>query len=426
MTIAGQQRNESTATTGSADAIAEPMQASLLEEFRDEASALPHAAQLQKGFRWLHFMPQLEQEFYEYYWRRYLRRSRRALIVAALICLPFALRDFFSLSSELSRLTISLRLLGIMPLLLIAVGLMQLPRLRKYLEMMIASGVVVVLSVLGIIVALAAQAGTPLPYEGLMLVIVFVFFVSGLRTFKAGVSTFLASVIFAGACEWVGLPHEQVLERMSFLLSLILICGVGSYLLESAVRRNFLTEKLAEFRASRDSLTLLHNRRAALQHLAQVWRVCSRERVPVSVLLIDVDHFKRYNDSHGHLAGDGCLSEVAFTLGTCLQRPMDMVARYGGEEFIGIAYGAGEEGIAKICERMRQAVHDLAITHESSPAGGLLTVSIGAACTVPAVDDSTPSSVIDEADRALYRAKELGRNRWEINRRQSVLAAAAA
>lgn len=420
------ERDAASGTDVSAEAFAHSMQRTVLEEFRDEASALPHAAQLQKGFRWLSFMPALEREFYQYYWQRYLQRSRRAMIAIALVSFPFALRDYFSLPDELARLTISLRLLVILPLILIGVACMHLPRLREHLEAMIAGGVILALGVLGSIIVLAARASAPLPYEGLMLVIVFVFFVSGLRTIKASASTFIAALTFAVLSLAGGLPHEQILEQGSFLFSLILICAIGSYLLESAVRRNFLTEKLAEFRASRDSLTLLHNRRAALQHLAQAWRNCSRERVPLALMLIDVDYFKRYNDIHGHLAGDGCLSEVAFTLATCLQRPMDMVARYGGEEFIAIAYGAGEEGVGKICERMRRAVCELGIAHESSPADGVLTVSIGATWVLPAIDDATPSSVIDEADRALYRAKELGRNRWEINRSQSVLAAAAA
>lgn len=409
-----------------ADSSGQSMHASLLEQFRDEASALPHAAQLQLGYRWLRFIPRLEDEFYNYYWDRYLGRARRAMIAAAMACFPFALRDYFTLSEELSRVTIAVRMLGILPAVLLGVWLMGLPQLKRHLEAMIAMGVVVALGTLGGIVVAAAKAGTQIAYEGLMLITVFVFFVSGLRTFKATGSTFAGALIYIGVAEAAGLPHDRTLEQGSFLLGLILICGIGSYLLESAVRRNFLTEKLAEFRASRDPLTLLHNRRAALQHLAQMWRQASRERLPLAVLLIDVDHFKRYNDEHGHMAGDGCLSEVAFTLANCLQRPMDMVARYGGEEFIAIAYGSGEEGIARICERMRQAVHDLAIEHEGSPPDGLLTVSIGATWVLPSIDDVSPSSVIDEADHALYRAKEMGRNRWEINRRQSILSVAAA
>ena len=415
---------ELAAVTG--DPVADPSQVMRLEDFRDEASALPHAAQLQQGFRWLRFMPALEREFYTYYWNSHLARTRLALIAAAIVGIPFALRDYFSLPQELAHLTVGLRLLGIMPLLAIGSLLLGSPHLERYREAIIAVGVVFVLGTLGGIIVIADLAGQPLPYEGLMLVIVFVFFISGLRTIKAGISTLLAVVGMLLASHIVGLSQDLILQEGSFLIGLILICTIGGYLLEMAIRRNFLTEKLAEFRAGRDSLTLLHNRRSALQHLAQVWRIGTRERAPVALMLIDVDHFKRYNDVHGHLAGDGCLSEVAFTLASCLSRPMDMVARYGGEEFIAIAYGAGEEGVSTICERMRQAVQELEIAHESASADGLLTVSIGAAWALPAIDDITPSLLLDEADRALYRAKELGRNRWEVNRSHSVLAAAAA
>lgn len=402
-----------------------PAHAALLEDFRDEASALPHAAQLQKGFRWLRFMPGLEAEFRDYYWRRHLQRARAALFVGAFICIPFALRDLILLPQELAHQVAGARLLIVMPLILLQAALTYVPRLRPYLEVMFSITVFLVLSVVALLLVLAAKAGTPLPYEGLMLVIVFVFFVGGLRTAKATLSTLMGIAVYTFAALWVGLPLGSTLQNVTFLLHMVALGIVGGYLLESAVRRNFLTEKLADFRASRDPLTLLHNRRSALQHLAHVWRVASREQVPVSVMLIDVDHFKRYNDIYGHLAGDGCLSEAAFTLGGCLQRPLDMVARYGGEEFIAIAYGTDEEGLRAICERMRQSIHDLAITHETSPPEGLLTVSIGGSWAVPANGDAGPSSVIDEADRALYRAKELGRNRCEINPGPPLLFASA-
>lgn len=403
-----------------------PAHAALLEDFRDEASALPHAAQLQKGFRWLRFMPQLESEFRQYYWQHHLQRARYALLVGALICIPFAIRDFFVLPAELGQTVAGVRVLWIMPLILLQAALTYVSRLKPYLEIMFSVTVFLIMASIALLLVLAAHAGTPLPYEGLMLVIVFVFFVGGLRTAKATISTILAVMVYASAAFMAGLPIGSTLQNLTFLMHMVVIGIVGGYLLESAVRRNFLTEKLAEFRASRDPLTLLHNRRSALQHLAHVWRVASREQVPVSVILLDVDHFKRYNDIYGHLAGDGCLSEVAITLAGCLQRPLDMVARYGGEEFIAIAYGTDGDGLHSICERMRQSIHNLAITHESSPPEGMLTVSIGATWALPANADAGPSAVIDEADRALYRAKELGRNRSEIYPGPPTLFAAAA
>lgn len=387
----------------------------VLEDFRDEASALPHAAQLQKGYRWLRFETDLEQEFYDYYWCRYLPRVRMALLIGSLLLLPFSLRDYLTLAPEVWHSTVGIRLLGIMPLIMFTVLLTYWPRLQPHLEKLLAVNSVLLLAMLSMVIVIAKARGATIPYEGLMLVMVFIFFISGLRAVKATVTCLIAIGVHIASNEWFALPRGATTQQSALLLNLVVIGGFGSYLLEMAVRKNFLTEKLAEFRASRDPLTLLYNRRAALQHLNNVWRQAEREHVPVAVMLIDVDHFKNFNDIYGHLAGDGCLSEVAFTLATSLQRPLDMVARYGGEEFIAIAYGAGEHSLKKICERLRTAVHDLGIVHEGSGANGLLSVSIGASWATPGVDQTTPSSVLDEADRALYRAKDAGRNRWETD-----------
>ena len=140
------------------------------------------------------------------------------------------------------------------------------------------------------------------------------------------------------------------------------------------------------------------------------WRVACQS---LAVLLIDVDHFKAYNDHYGHVAGDQCLQRVADALKASLNRPMDRVGRYGGEEFMAIAYPVSGAGVVDLANRVREAVELLDIPHAASPSGERITVSVGVTC-VPPRPGLEPDKLIDLADKALYRAKTAGRNCVEI------------
>jgi diguanylate cyclase (GGDEF)-like protein len=124
--------------------------------------------------------------------------------------------------------------------------------------------------------------------------------------------------------------------------------------------------------------------------------------------MVDIDHFKAYNDYYGHLAGDDCLQRVARTLETVVARPGDLAARYGGEEFA-LVLPDTDNGARILGERCRAAVADLQIPHQASPLLPVVTASVGVATTIPR-PGSTPEELIVRADQALYRAKLLGRN----------------
>jgi diguanylate cyclase (GGDEF)-like protein/PAS domain S-box-containing protein len=172
-----------------------------------------------------------------------------------------------------------------------------------------------------------------------------------------------------------------------------------------------LQERL-EALANLDALTGLANRRSFDAKLQEEWARAKRGGTPLSLLLIDVDHFKRYNDHYGHQAGDACLRSVARIIARHGQRPADLAARYGGEEFALLLPGTDAAGCEQVGEGIRQGLHNLALPHTANPPTKRLTVSVGGATGWPGADNAPDSaSVIGAADSALYAAKHGGRDR---------------
>lgn len=160
-----------------------------------------------------------------------------------------------------------------------------------------------------------------------------------------------------------------------------------------------------------DSLTGAANRRVFDEALPRELRRGARDNRPVSLLMIDIDHFKDYNDACGHLGGDRCLQDVVAVLARGVSRAGEVLARYGGEEFAVILPDTDITGALQVAEGMRSAVENLRITHRYSQDGGVVTVSIGVASVIPGRTEGRPADLLKAADDALYQAKESGRNR---------------
>jgi len=158
-----------------------------------------------------------------------------------------------------------------------------------------------------------------------------------------------------------------------------------------------------------DPLTGLHNRRHFDIACSAEWERARREREPLTALFIDVDYFKSYNDCHGHSAGDDCLALVGKAVAYSLQRPADLAARYGGDEFVVLLPVTDTQGALDVAQRVLRAIYALDIAHAASPFGRV-TSSIGVAQVVPK-PNSNPQELLERADRALYAAKQAGRNR---------------
>ncbi|MCF6235061.1 MAG: diguanylate cyclase [Gammaproteobacteria bacterium] len=173
-----------------------------------------------------------------------------------------------------------------------------------------------------------------------------------------------------------------------------------------------LKEKNAELEriSLEDGLTGISNRRSFDLFLQKEWDRAIRDKTNIGLVMIDIDHFKGYNDHYGHQGGDDCLRQVASALAEVVGRPGDMVARYGGEEFVVVLPNTDIQGAGLIAEKLRQKVENLALPHNYSATANYVSISLGVAGVLPT--DSVPDELIKLADNALYEAKESGRNRY--------------
>ncbi len=186
------------------------------------------------------------------------------------------------------------------------------------------------------------------------------------------------------------------------------ILDMQKALLATKEQLKILNQELAQL-SHTDGLTSIANRRYLDEFALTEWRRAHRNGTSLSIIMLDIDHFKLFNDHYGHPSGDACLIRVAQLIRQTLERPSDLVARYGGEEFIIVLPETTQGGAIVIAEKLRQAIQQLAIPHEKSPLGRI-TASQGIATCIPN-DPGALKSLIHQADEALYRAKREGRDR---------------
>lgn len=222
---------------------------------------------------------------------------------------------------------------------------------------------------------------------------------------------------FAGGVYIPLLLVTPFLDYETLHMVLVMLVVVGATLWASArevrtILIDVLLKQISSEQASwEDRLTGIGNRRSFDANLATAWAQASRAKVPLSLMMVDVDFFKKFNDAYGHQAGDDCLRQVASALNSCARRAGDSVTRYGGEEFSVVLFHTSLNEARNIGESMLAAVRKLNIRHEQS-SHEIVSISMGITTIVPTVADD-PQQLIEEADKSLYRAKENGRNRAE-------------
>lgn len=256
----------------------------------------------------------------------------------------------------------------------------------------------------------ASLNGTPYYFAAEVALIFIIWLNLGLLFWYAAATALLISVTYVvGLLHW-GFGYEETAFAIFMLGVINAIGALCCYQHEAGSRRAFCDKRILEDLAERDGLTGLYNRRAYSGHMERIWRQSQRDQTELTVMLIDIDHFKAFNDLYGHQAGDDALKRVAEVIALAAQRPLDFAARFGGEEFSLVLYGQASEFSRALSEQIREQVMRLAIAHAQSSTGACLTVSIGVCMLMPGAERSLTGAV-QMADEALYQAKDEGRNR---------------
>jgi diguanylate cyclase (GGDEF)-like protein len=364
------------------------------------------------GWLRLRFPDALESEFLMTYRAAARRWVRMSVFVALSTTLGFAVIDHWVLVGPHAAQPDIVRFGLQLPIVVIMIVLTS----ERFYSRWYQPAVQIAAPLFGLGTVLMAIEATPeqLPLVAARLVLAtfYFYFMLGLR-FHAALRT---NVILVAAYTLVavvgGVTKNVAIYQIFVLFCANLIGGAGCYALEYSNRIAFLDRRRLTEVAMHDGLTGLLNRAALDDQVRRLWRHAERDRLPVSVALIDIDHFKAYNDRYGHQAGDQCLRDVAVAVRQAARRrPLDMVARYGGEELIAVLFGGDRMHAESVARGVLDAVANLRIPHTASPTRPFVTVSVGVATLEPGTEYSHDLAV-QLADRALYAAKERGRNGW--------------
>jgi diguanylate cyclase (GGDEF)-like protein len=295
------------------------------------------------------------------------------------------------------------------PALVLILAATMIPELHRFYQWIATIAVVMTGMSVMIISSLAAADGQPQFQMGDVLVVAYATLFLGLLFRPMMVAAVALMVSFVGIGLYLGVPAENLIFASAVVFATTLMSVLSAVRMERLLRANFIENRMLNDIAERDGLTGLYNRRMFDSLTSRLWLQAKRNREAVQVILVDIDHFKAFNDLYGHQAGDACIRRVATIIARTAKRPFDFCARYGGEEFALVLYAPSGENPTALPEQIRRETLALAIPHVHSDVK-VLTVSIGSATAEPDTKRSL-AGLIQTADEGLYRAKQLGRNR---------------
>lgn len=380
---------------------------------------------LEQGVPSMRFPPGLEKRFVDENSEARKKHLLKVGFYAILTFNMFLAVDYVAFPNSFLR-ALFIRLGVITPITLICLfGLKKIPAMMRASEF-IASLLVYMFAVaIPFLTVLGSPQRPGDANIGVIMVMMFAAIVLRLRFWYA-VMTFVA-VLMCYSFSLTLFINLNADDQLAYILTVLLgmcIGLVGTYNLERDLRRDYLYRSMLridryhlenaklelERLSTLDALTGIANRRCFDAALETAWQQGLLSQQPVSLLLIDVDYFKPYNDNYGHQLGDKSLYRVAHSIQNSLHRASDVAARYGGEEFVVVLPDTPLNKAIDVAERIRGNVQTLNIVHEFSETARQITVSIGVGSFVPP-SDSNAQLIIEHADVALYRAKEMGRNR---------------
>ena len=285
------------------------------------------------------------------------------------------------------------------------------PRLRSRAYFIGSLAVLVNGCALIAVTALSKLTGDPFPQAWTLVLLIYGFVMIGLpfrHCVPIGIALGLLDIAVGFG---LGLRPLELIDHVLLDIAVVLTGMTACAMLERSDRLNWMRARQMQTQSYSDELTGLRNRRYMFEEGARRIEQAGREDLPVALLMVDVDYFKRYNDEFGHPAGDQCLRRVSNALMTSARRPLDICARIGGEEFAVLLFGCSQAAALKFAEGLRGDLEQLGIEHPGSPIG-TVTASLGVAAT-DSCGKVRLEPLILAADQALYRAKQAGRNRVE-------------
>jgi len=368
----------------------------------------PYANELRRDFPDLRFSPALEREFQSFQLERVRSRVRLFQLATGLLCLAVAVHLM-----ALDGLALREVLVGWLGAAMLGSLLLVWTSWTRFYQRLYLPIARIALPLLGIIsgVGIAGRtiAGHPDPFYFLTSYSIALFFLGGQRFREALIADALMIIAHGATLAYVGHSTESVVYYVT-VLTITTAVGAFAYRgVERQFRTSFLEHRLMSEMAARDGLTGLKNRGAFDEHFPRMWQQGLRDKRCLALLLIDVDHFKAYNDRYGHQAGDHALRRVAQVVQAFARRPLDIAARYGGEEFVLALFDMTGERVQELADELRRAILALQIVHEDSPTAPYVTASVGISVVRPLVGRS-PEGLVQLADESLYSAKRSGRN----------------
>jgi diguanylate cyclase (GGDEF)-like protein len=398
---------------------------------------------LEKGFPWMRFPGSMEKQFL----KDTARARRRHFVISSVLALLIYNGLLFAdhlMVPDVFWSSAQFRLFVFTPLAALGIYLIQrehgafvlrLP--TAYLDIVALCAGLIVAASLAFMLSESKSVLAPSHHVVFCVVILYGNVVQRLRFWYAAVfSVALLGIDLGGIFLRSNFPARLLWPIVSIVVSAAVFSLMANYIMERDERKRYLLtlrergvvralrrthERLQEL-ARVDALTGLYNRRYLLEHLQQVWERAQYDGSDVSIMMVDVDQFKRYNDRYGHPDGDACLSGIAQVLQTHLRRSEDLIARYGSDDFIAVLPQTGASYAMTVAEQVRAGVEALQIRHESSSTSHFVTVSIGLV-TCKADFLLKPSALVSVVDQATHQAKQEGRNRICVGEASSLASA---
>lgn len=358
--------------------------------------------QLRMGFAKLSFVPSIEREYLDVYFLLNRRRMLLAHPLGMLGVIGFVLYDRY-LGEQLLPLFGELLLLGMLFGLLLPLVASAFPFGQRHNRSFLFAGLMLMAQSLVLAIWVGRQATPDFPYESMMLVIFYLYFMAPIPLRHAAACGLSAMGFHLLLSSYALETRPQYLGYEDYYLILANVVGiVGCYLSEHEERTRFLLQRELTYYAQRDPLTGALNRRAFATHAERVWAQAARDQVPVGLMILDLDDFKKINDRYGHLAGDIVLRTVSKALSEFVRRPLDAVGRFGGDEFVAIWYEVDPQWFEDIQSLLMQRLMSAPL--EEIPDLEGIRASGGAVLSYP---DGlrTLQEALREADNNLYRVK---------------------